>query len=161
MPVFNSYYGAAIAGEAIAAALIDTHGKHDPERQWNEDSLDSAEDQAAKMQELAPAAAETSLLPSPTWMVGAGNMGQAVLAGWRAAGVDLASLTVIRPSGSPVEGPYPQEPGRCRRRTEAHHPWGEAAVARGCRSAIAELHGRDGDRLDACRRDCRELAQAP
>jgi len=61
-------------------------------------------DQAAKMQELAPAAAETSLLPSPTWMVGAGNMGQAVLAGWRAAGVDLASLTVIRPSGSPVEG---------------------------------------------------------
>lgn len=61
-------------------------------------------DQASKVQNLAPATAETSLLPSPTWMIGAGNMGQAVLAGWRAAGVDLLPLTVIRPSGSPVEG---------------------------------------------------------
>lgn len=61
-------------------------------------------EQASAVQNLAPAPAETSLLPSPSWMVGAGNMGQAVLAGWRAAGVDLASLTVIRPSGSPVEG---------------------------------------------------------
>ena len=61
-------------------------------------------DQASNVQNLAPAAADTSLLPSPTWMIGAGNMGQAVLAGWRAAGVDLAALTVIRPSGSPVEG---------------------------------------------------------
>jgi pyrroline-5-carboxylate reductase len=63
-------------------------------------------DQSSKVQNLAPAqpADETSLLPSPSWMIGAGNMGQAVLAGWRAAGVDLAALTIIRPSGSPVEG---------------------------------------------------------
>jgi len=62
-------------------------------------------DQTPKTQAAAPTAAgQTALLPSPTWMIGAGNMGQAVLAGWRAAGVDLASLTVIRPSGSGVEG---------------------------------------------------------
>ena len=62
-------------------------------------------DQKAKLQEAAALPAmQTALLPSPSWMIGAGNMGGAVLAGWRAAGVDLASLTVIRPSGSPVEG---------------------------------------------------------
>ena len=62
-------------------------------------------DQKAKLQEAtAIPAAQTALLPSPSWMIGAGNMGQAVLAGWKAAGVDLTSLTVIRPSGSPVEG---------------------------------------------------------
>jgi pyrroline-5-carboxylate reductase len=43
-------------------------------------------------------------LPVPTWFVGCGNMGGAIVAGWRAAGVDLSSAVVIRPSGTPVEG---------------------------------------------------------
>ena len=43
-------------------------------------------------------------LPAPTWFAGCGNMGGAIVAGWRAAGVDLSSLVVIRPSGTPVEG---------------------------------------------------------
>ena len=43
-------------------------------------------------------------LPAPTWFVGCGNMGGAIVAGWRAAGVDLSNLVVIRPSGTPVEG---------------------------------------------------------
>jgi pyrroline-5-carboxylate reductase len=43
-------------------------------------------------------------LPSPTWFVGCGNMGGAVIAGWRSAGIDLSNVTVIRPSGKPVEG---------------------------------------------------------
>lgn len=43
-------------------------------------------------------------LPEPTWFVGCGNMGGAILDGWRAGGLDLSSLTVIRPSGAPVEG---------------------------------------------------------
>lgn len=43
-------------------------------------------------------------LPQPTWFVGSGNMGGAILDGWRTAGVDLSGLTVIRPSGAAVEG---------------------------------------------------------
>jgi pyrroline-5-carboxylate reductase len=43
-------------------------------------------------------------LPSPTWFVGCGNMGGAMLDGWRACGLDLGAVTVIRPSGTPVEG---------------------------------------------------------
>ena len=43
-------------------------------------------------------------LPVPTWFVGCGNMGGAMVAGWRAAGVDLSSAIAIRPSGKPVEG---------------------------------------------------------
>jgi pyrroline-5-carboxylate reductase len=43
-------------------------------------------------------------LPVPTWFVGCGNMGGAIVEGWRAAGVDLSNLVVIRPSGTPVEG---------------------------------------------------------
>lgn len=43
-------------------------------------------------------------LPSSTWFVGCGNMGGAIVEGWRAAGLDLSPLTVIRPSGTPVEG---------------------------------------------------------
>lgn len=38
-------------------------------------------------------------LPGPLWMVGCGNMGGAMLAGWRATGIDPAHVTVIRPSG--------------------------------------------------------------
>lgn len=43
-------------------------------------------------------------IPSPTWMVGCGNLGSAIVDGWRAAGFDLGGLTVIRPSGREVEG---------------------------------------------------------
>jgi pyrroline-5-carboxylate reductase len=43
-------------------------------------------------------------LPAPTWFVGCGNMGGAIIDGWRAAGFDLSNLVVIRPSGTSVEG---------------------------------------------------------
>ncbi|HEX5237606.1 MAG TPA: pyrroline-5-carboxylate reductase dimerization domain-containing protein [Sphingomicrobium sp.] len=43
-------------------------------------------------------------LPSPTWFIGCGNMGGAMIDGWRVAGVTLSPVTVIRPSGRPVEG---------------------------------------------------------
>lgn len=46
----------------------------------------------------------TALFPVPTWFVGCGNMGGAMVAGWRSANIDLSSVTVIRPSGTPVEG---------------------------------------------------------
>lgn len=44
------------------------------------------------------------ILPVPTWFVGCGNMGQAMVEGWRSAGVDLSSAVAIRPSGMPVQG---------------------------------------------------------
>jgi pyrroline-5-carboxylate reductase len=43
-------------------------------------------------------------LPLPTWFVGCGNMGGAILAGWKAAAIDLTPVAVIRPSGQSVEG---------------------------------------------------------
>ena len=43
-------------------------------------------------------------LPSPTWFVGCGNMGRAIIDGWRAAAVDLSNVVVIRPSGAEVPG---------------------------------------------------------
>src|SRR3954470_17868097 len=46
----------------------------------------------------------TLQLPRPTWFVGCGNMGGAILDGWRLGGLDLGAVTVIRPSGKPVEG---------------------------------------------------------
>jgi pyrroline-5-carboxylate reductase len=46
----------------------------------------------------------TLQIPSPTWFVGCGNMGGAILDGWRAGGLDLSPITVIRPSGRAVEG---------------------------------------------------------
>lgn len=46
---------------------------------------------------------ETLSIPEPTWFVGCGNMGGAILEGWRLGGLDLSPLTVIRPSGKPVE----------------------------------------------------------
>ena len=47
---------------------------------------------------------DTLQLPTPTWFVGCGNMAGAILDGWRLAGIDLGPVTVIRPSGKPVEG---------------------------------------------------------
>ena len=46
----------------------------------------------------------TPEFPAPAWLVGCGNMAGAMVAGWRAAGVDLSGVTVIRPSGTPVRG---------------------------------------------------------
>ena len=43
-------------------------------------------------------------LPVPTWFVGCGNMGRAIVEGWLSAGIDLSGAVVIRPSGTPVEG---------------------------------------------------------
>jgi len=43
-------------------------------------------------------------LPKPTWLVGCGNMGGAILEGWRSGGIDLSPISVIRPSGRPIEG---------------------------------------------------------
>ena len=46
----------------------------------------------------------TPQLPVPTWFVGCGNMGGAIVQGWRSAGLDLSGAIAIRPSGRPVEG---------------------------------------------------------
>src|SRR5690349_18429455 len=43
-------------------------------------------------------------LPSPTWLVGCGNMGRAIIDGWRSAEVDLSHVVAIRPSGAEVPG---------------------------------------------------------
>lgn len=43
-------------------------------------------------------------LPVPTWFVGCGNMGGAILEGWRSAGIDLSGVVVIRPSATPIDG---------------------------------------------------------
>ena len=44
------------------------------------------------------------VLPAPTWFVGCGNMGRAIVEGWRSADIDLSQAVVIRPSGTPVDG---------------------------------------------------------
>jgi pyrroline-5-carboxylate reductase len=46
----------------------------------------------------------TPTFPAPVWLVGCGNMAGAMVEGWRAAGVNFSDVTVIRPSGAPVEG---------------------------------------------------------
>lgn len=43
-------------------------------------------------------------VPAPAWLVGCGNMAGAMVEGWRKGGIDLAGVTVVRPSGTPVEG---------------------------------------------------------
>jgi pyrroline-5-carboxylate reductase len=47
---------------------------------------------------------EQAQLPAPLWMAGGGNMGRAIVEGWRSAGFDLSGLTIIRPSGAEVDG---------------------------------------------------------
>jgi pyrroline-5-carboxylate reductase len=46
----------------------------------------------------------TLTLPEPTWFVGCGNMGRALIEGWRMGGLDLSPVTIIRPSGGEIEG---------------------------------------------------------
>ena len=43
-------------------------------------------------------------IPNPTWFVGCGNMGGAIIDGWRGAGISLSNVVVIRPSGKAVDG---------------------------------------------------------
>ena len=55
--------------------------------------------------------------PGPAWLVGCGNMAGAMVEGWRAGGLDFSSVTVIRPSGTAVDGvrtvtEYPDEQPR-------------------------------------------------
>lgn len=45
-----------------------------------------------------------SLLDSPCWFVGCGNMAGAMVEGWREGGVDLSQAVAIRPSATPVPG---------------------------------------------------------
>jgi pyrroline-5-carboxylate reductase len=59
----------------------------------------------------------TPAFPAPAWLVGCGNMAGAMVEGWRKAGVSFDDVTVIRPSGVPVEGvrtvtDYPPGPPR-------------------------------------------------
>jgi pyrroline-5-carboxylate reductase len=59
----------------------------------------------------------TAAFPAPAWLVGCGNMAGAMVEGWRAAGADFTGVTVIRPSGTPVDGirtliDYPDEKPR-------------------------------------------------
>jgi pyrroline-5-carboxylate reductase len=42
-------------------------------------------------------------IPAPTWFVGCGNMGGAIIDGWRMGELDLSPVTVIRPSGKTIE----------------------------------------------------------
>ena len=42
-------------------------------------------------------------LPAPTWFVGCGNMGGAIIDGWRMAEIDLSPVTAIRPSGKAID----------------------------------------------------------
>jgi pyrroline-5-carboxylate reductase len=56
----------------------------------------------------------TPAFPAPAWLVGCGNMAGAMVEGWAKAGVDFSGVTVIRPSGTPVDGvktvtDYPDE----------------------------------------------------
>lgn len=46
----------------------------------------------------------TLQLPAPSWFIGCGNMGGAIIDGWRSGGMDLSPISVIRPSGRPVDG---------------------------------------------------------
>src|SRR4029453_17900273 len=59
----------------------------------------------------------TSAFPTPAWLVGCGNMAGAMVEGWSAGGADFSGVTMIRPSGTPVEGvrtvtDYPDEQPR-------------------------------------------------
>jgi pyrroline-5-carboxylate reductase len=46
----------------------------------------------------------TLKLPDRSWFVGCGNMGRAIIEGWRMGGLDVSAVTIIRPSAAPVEG---------------------------------------------------------
>ena len=101
-------------------------------------------------------------LPAPTWFVGCGNMGGAILDGWRSAGIDLSGVAVIRPSGTPVEGVRTvTSAGRSRRSAAAGGARVQAAEARrDRRGAALAAHVQDGGRIDPRRSRSREPARA-
>ena len=43
-------------------------------------------------------------LPAPTWFVGCGNMGRAIIDGWRGAGIALTDVVAIDPAKPSIEG---------------------------------------------------------
>jgi len=43
-------------------------------------------------------------LPTPTWFVGCGNMGRAILDGWRGAGISLEPIVVVDPAKPAIDG---------------------------------------------------------
>ena len=43
-------------------------------------------------------------LPTPTWFVGCGNMGRAILDGWRDAGISLEPIVVVDPAKPAIDG---------------------------------------------------------
>src|SRR5689334_1230081 len=43
-------------------------------------------------------------LPAPTWFVGCGNMGRAILDGWRSAGIDLSQVVAVDPAKPAIDG---------------------------------------------------------
>ena len=47
---------------------------------------------------------EILAIPAPTWFVGCGNLGGAILDGWRMGELNLSPVTVIRPSGKAIDG---------------------------------------------------------
>lgn len=44
------------------------------------------------------------MLPQTSWFVGCGNMGGAMVEGWRKAGIDLSGMTAVSPSGRDIPG---------------------------------------------------------
>ena len=44
------------------------------------------------------------MFPAKSWFVGCGNMGGAMVAGWRKAGLDLSGMTAVSPSGREIDG---------------------------------------------------------
>ena len=46
----------------------------------------------------------TPQLPAPTWFVGCGNMGRAILDGWRGAGISLEPIVVVDPAKPAIDG---------------------------------------------------------
>ena len=47
---------------------------------------------------------DVKIFPRPAWLAGCGNMGAALVEGWRNCRFDLGNVTVIRPSGKAVDG---------------------------------------------------------
>jgi len=43
-------------------------------------------------------------LPVPTWFVGCGNMGRAILDGWRMAGMNLSPIVIVDPGMPTIDG---------------------------------------------------------
>jgi pyrroline-5-carboxylate reductase len=47
---------------------------------------------------------QSPVLPAPTWFVGCGNMGRAIIEGWRGAGIALSPIVAIDPALPVIDG---------------------------------------------------------